>query len=202
MTCTVTSWRDTLTSSCMTLFNISGTICPNYMVFVLNPMFSGSRIQKKKKLVIVTCTVTSWRDICDVILHDIVQHLRNYLPELHGFCVESYILGVKDFETWQLDVIVTTWRAIMTSRYDVVWKSPELKCLNSNGFQQNCRMNHNILEKFTNRGSSQRKFTNLRKFTNRERSSWRSSQTWGSITANMKKESQKKFPTKSEEVHI
>ena len=46
----------------MTLFNISGTICPNYVVFVLNPMFSGSRISKKTKPSSSRCTVTSWRD--------------------------------------------------------------------------------------------------------------------------------------------
>ena len=28
--------------------------------------------------------------------HDIVQHLGNYLPELLGFCIESYVVGVKD----------------------------------------------------------------------------------------------------------
>ena len=44
-------YRDVMTEHrdvIMTLFNISGTICPNYVVFVLNPMFSGSRISKKQ----------------------------------------------------------------------------------------------------------------------------------------------------------
>ena len=72
-------YRDVMTEHrdvIMTLFNISGTNCPNYMVFVLNPMFSGSRISKKNKAVIVACTVTSWRDTLTSSRHCLTSRCR------------------------------------------------------------------------------------------------------------------------------
>ena len=112
-------YRDVMTGNhdvIMTLFNISGTICSNYVVFVLNPMFPGSSISKKAK-------PSSWRvpwrhDGTPWRHHDIVQHLRNYLPELRRFCVESYVFGVKDFEKDKA-VIVTMYRDVMTWHRDV-----------------------------------------------------------------------------------
>ena len=100
------------------VFNISGTICPNLIYFVLNHMFSGSRISKIIK-------PSSWRvpwlhDGKPWRHHIIVQHLRNYLPEFDIFCVESYVLGVKDFEKNKAIIVtctVTLWRDTMTSSW-------------------------------------------------------------------------------------
>ena len=93
------------------------------MKIFTNPPRYFWQIQFLLKWHIVGCGICSFHWRHDVYLwrhHDILQHLRNYLPELHGFCVESYVLGVKDFEknsrhrdvyrdvmTWHRDVIMT-----------------------------------------------------------------------------------------------
>ena len=88
MMCTVTSWRDTVTSpwQCSKSQELFVRI---WWFFVLNPMFSGSKISNKMK-------PSSWRvpwrhDGTPWRHHDIVQHLRNYLSEFDGFCAESYV---------------------------------------------------------------------------------------------------------------